>query len=81
MTTRKWRLVEGKIFKLSRVFESCIDALNHTRILSRDYHAILVKTDEGKWATYWRARDEIQCEPKPVRIASASAKGSSKLNR
>jgi hypothetical protein len=66
MTARKWQLVEGRVFKLSKVFNNCIDALNHVRILNRDHHAVLIKSSDGRWATYWRSRDEYECDSESV---------------
>jgi hypothetical protein len=62
MTARRWQLVEGRVYKLSRVFDNCIDALHHARILNNENHAVLIKTGDCEWAIYWRPKDEAQCE-------------------
>ena len=63
MTARKWRLVEGSIYKLSEVFENCVDALNYARVLNREHQAIMVRLSKNEWAVYWRSKDEVQCKP------------------
>ena len=58
MTIEKWRLVGGQIYRLSEVFENGRDAVLHARIL-KEYRSVFVsRTNDGRWAVYWKAKAE-----------------------
>ena len=80
MTAKKWRLVEGCVFKLSRTFDNCIDALDYARILNRTHYTVLLKTGGKEWAIYWRPRVEVQCESKHYSVEDSSSGSPSQLN-
>ena len=80
MIARKWRLVEGHVFKLSRTFDNCIDALDHARIMNRKHHAVLLKVGDDEWAVYWRPKDEVQCESKHYSVEDSSSENPSQMN-
>ena len=56
MTLEKWRLVGGHIYRLSEVFTNGKDAILHARLL-KEYRSVFVsRTDDGRWAVYWKAK-------------------------
>lgn len=62
----KWRLVGGRVYRLSQLFENSFDAVAHAKDLKQQGNCVfLSKTNEGKWAVYWRSKtDTIECDPK-----------------
>lgn len=81
MTARKWQIVEGRVYKLSEIFDNCIEALHHTRLVNRECHAVLMKTGENEWAVYFRPKEEIQCESKHYSVEEASSESPSQMNK
>lgn len=68
MTIEKWRLVGGQIYRLSDVFENGQDAILHARLL-KEYRSVFVsRTDDGRWAVYWK----VKAEDLPEAISSCS---------
>ena len=70
MTIEKWRLVGGQIYRLSDVFENGRDAILHARIL-KEYRSVFVsRTDDDRWAVYWKAK--VEDLPKAISSCSIS---------
>ncbi|MGD2072043.1 MAG: hypothetical protein PVG65_00940 [Candidatus Thorarchaeota archaeon] len=56
MTIEKWVLVGGQIYRLSEVFKKGRDAILHARLI-KEYRSVFVsRTDNGRWAVYWKAK-------------------------
>ena len=58
MTIEKWCLVGGQIYRLSEIFESGRDAVLHARLLKEHRSVFVSRTDDGRWAVYWKAKTE-----------------------
>ncbi|MFX1415679.1 MAG: hypothetical protein ACFFC0_02655 [Promethearchaeota archaeon] len=66
----KWIVVKGQVFRLERVFNDVLGALLHQKELSQDRETCLKRTENGKWAVYWRSKKKrIECTPR-VQIAA-----------
>lgn len=64
MTIEKWKVVGGHIYKLEKIFESMLHAVELARRLKADRYVYLHRTDDGLWAVYWREKEpDTQCEP------------------
>ena len=60
-----YRLVGGHIYKLAKSFKNPKDAIELAKELREENHVFVTKTEDGLWATYWRARTkEIDCTMK-----------------
>ena len=56
MTSEKWRLIGGQIYRLSEVFESGREAILHARLL-KEYRSVFIsRTVDGRWAVYWKTK-------------------------
>lgn len=69
MTNRadKWVAVNGRVFRLERVVADVSTALFLQRTLSVMCEVHLKRTDDGRWAIYWRSRkDRIECTAKAI---------------
>jgi hypothetical protein len=63
----KWVVVNGRVFRLERVVNEVSTALLIQRTLSVMCEVHLKRTDNGKWAIYWRSKkDDIECTPKAM---------------
>ncbi|MHA2386965.1 MAG: hypothetical protein ACXAEE_12215 [Candidatus Thorarchaeota archaeon] len=63
----KWAVVNGRVFRLERVVDEVSTALLLQRTLSVMCEVHLKRTDNGKWAIYWRSnKDNIECTPKAM---------------
>jgi hypothetical protein len=63
----KWLVVNGRVFRLERVVDEVSTALLLQRTLSVMCEVHLKRTDNGKWAVYWRSKkDKIECTPKAM---------------
>ena len=67
---KKWRLVEGQVYRLADIFRNCLDAMRHAQDLKIKKHVILTKLASGYWAVYWRAREnKPECPPELYKIS------------
>jgi hypothetical protein len=63
----KWMVVNGRVFRLDRVVDEVSTALLLQRTLSVLCDVHLKRTDDGRWAVYWRSkRDNIECTPRAI---------------
>ncbi len=63
----KWVVVNGRVFRLERVVDDVSTALLLQRTLSVMCEVHLKRTDDGRWAIYWRSKkDKIECTPKAI---------------
>jgi hypothetical protein len=63
----KWVVVNGRVFRLERVVDEVSTALLLQRTLSVLCEVHLKRTDDGRWAVYWRSKKEgIQYSPKAM---------------
>jgi len=66
----KWIVVKGQVFRLERVFNDVFGALLLQKELSKDRDTCLKRTENGKWAVYWRSKKKrIERTPR-VQIAA-----------
>jgi hypothetical protein len=65
MTEKKWKIVGGSVYRLAKVFEEMLEAVDYARELREKYLVFLSKTKDGCWAIYWRSKEPtIECESK-----------------
>lgn len=63
----KWVVVNGRVFRLERVVDEVCTALLLQRTLSVLCDVHLKRTDDGRWAVYWRSKkDRIECTPRAI---------------
>lgn len=63
----KWVVVNGRVFRLERVVDEVGPALLLQRTLSVLCDVHLKRTDDGRWAIYWRSKkDSIECTPRAM---------------
>jgi hypothetical protein len=63
----KWLVVNGRVFRLERVVDEVSTALLLQRTLSVMCEVHLKRTDNGKWAIYYRSKnDNNECTPKAM---------------
>ncbi len=58
MSTEKWRLIGGQLYRVSGVFSSGRNAVFHARGLKSTAHVVVSKTRDGQWAVYSRPREK-----------------------
>jgi hypothetical protein len=64
MTSDKWKLVGGRVYRLAGIFEKMADAITFARTLRHEMHVFLSKTTDGRWGVYWRSKeDSVECTP------------------
>ena len=65
MIEEKWKLVDGSVYRLARIFEGMIEAVTLAREMKEKHHVFISKTKDGRWAVYWRFKESTtECEPK-----------------
>jgi hypothetical protein len=65
MTSEKWKLVGGHVYRLVTVFDNMLDAVTLARQMKETNHVFLSKTKNQKWAVYWRSKTfDVKCELK-----------------
>jgi hypothetical protein len=65
MTSEKWKLVGGHVYRLVTVFDDMLDAVTLAREMKDTNHVFLSKTKNQKWAVYWRSKTlNVECELK-----------------
>jgi phage-related protein len=63
MTSEKWKLVGGRVYRLAKVFDSMLDAVKFARGIKETNQVFLSKTKNRKWAVYWRSKTQhVECE-------------------
>ncbi len=64
MTTDKWKVVGGRVYKLADAFENMLDAVELARKMKSYRYVYLHRADNGLWAVYWREKEQdTECQP------------------
>ena len=62
----------GQVFQLDGVYAQSAEAFRRARELRIDNRIHLSRTIDGKWAIYWRPRDEtVECKPPQYKIGKS----------
>ncbi len=60
MTAQKWKLIAGNVYQLLAVFDSDSEAVVHAQEVREDRTAVIIKTQDERWAVYWRPRSKSE---------------------
>ncbi|MBD3405968.1 MAG: hypothetical protein GF411_07575 [Candidatus Lokiarchaeota archaeon] len=60
MTIRKWRVIDGHVYRLSGKYDDMRQALAKVQSLREESSTAVIETAEGLWLVYWKPRLDIE---------------------
>ncbi len=61
MSTDKWLLLDGKVYKLADIVDSQQEAENLALVLQENCDVAISEMEDGKLGVYWKPRIGIIC--------------------